>query len=494
MTQPLSRATFSGTVLGASAPPNPGMLHLGIGNFHRAHAAVYTAKAMAAKGGDWGIVAVANRSRRVVDSLAGQDYLYSILELSSAGERVDVMDVHRETLVAAEQTAELMARIANPDIKIVTMTISENGYCRNAVTGDLDIDGELISADLANPDAPRTSIGQLAGALIRRYQSDAVPITILSCDNLVSAGHTAHRMVSQYLQAAATPDGFHDWYAAQVTFPNAMVDRIVPGTTDATRARVRELLGVSDAVPVPAERFTMWVIEDRFAAGRPAWEEAGAIFSDEVEAYELVKLRLLNGSHSLIAYLGGLAGQPTIPSSFGEDFVRECVTDLLNNEYLPSIELPSGFDAQAYIAQLFDRWSNHALGDATARVGSDGSLKLLQRVPDPALRMLDLGLVPQQLALMVAGWISCVCPPEGFDPGPIAAAMIEPAKERLAAVTAGAGSVRAHVEAIVRGGFFPETLAGRDEFTERVGDFVQIITTHGVRDAARAALDAGQPS
>lgn len=490
MTQALSKATYDGAVLGVSAPPTPGMLHLGIGNFHRAHAAVFTAKAMAAQGGDWGIVAVANRSRRVVDSLAGQGFLYSILELSSAGERVDVMDVHRATLVASEQTAELMARIASPEIKIVTMTISENGYCRNAVTGDLDVDGDLVSADLANPAAPRTSIGQLAGALIRRYQGDGGPLTILSCDNLVSAGHTAQKMVTQYLQATATPDGFHDWFEASVTFPNAMVDRIVPGTTDATRARVRELLGVTDAIPVPAERFSMWVIEDKFAAGRPAWEEGGAIFSDEVEAYELVKLRLLNGSHSLIAYLGGLSGADTIPASFGQDFVRECVTELLNVEYLPSIDLPSGFDPQAYIAQLFDRWSNHALGDATARVGSDGSLKLLQRVPDPALRLLNLGEMPQQLALMVAGWIACVAPPEGFDPGPIAAAMIEPAKEKLAAVTTGAGLVRAHVEEIMRGGFFPEALATHDEFVGRVAELVEIIITHGVRDAARTALDA----
>ncbi|MFT4297487.1 MAG: mannitol dehydrogenase family protein [Micropruina sp.] len=492
MTQPLSTATFSGSVLGASAPSKPGILHLGIGNFHRAHAAVYTAKAMAAQGGDWGIVAVANRSHRVVDALNAQDHLYSILELSSEGERVDVMDVHRKTLVAAEQTGQLIAQIADPSIKIVTMTISENGYCRNAVTGDLDVDGDQIRADLADPANPRTSIGQLGAALIRRYGDDAGPLTILSCDNLVSAGHTAHKMVSQYLQATATPAGFHDWFTAQVTFPNAMVDRIVPGTTDATRAKVEQLLGLTDAIPVPAERFSMWVIEDRFAAGRPAWEAAGATFSDEVEAYELVKLRLLNGSHSLIAYLGGLDARPTIPSSFDQDFVRESVTELLNTEYLPSIALPSGFDPQAYIEQLFDRWSNHALADATARVGSDGSLKLLQRVPDPAIRMLDLGQVPQQLALMVAGWISCVCPPEGFDPGPVAAAMIEPAKERLAAVTAGAGSVRSHVEAIVRGGFFPEALAQRDEFTERVADLVQIIVTHGVREAAKAALDAGR--
>ena len=291
------------------------------------------------------------------------------------------------------------------------------------------------------------------------------------------------------------------WLAENVTFPNAMVDRIVPGPTDDTKAAVERILGVADACPVPAERFTMWVIQDHFAAGRPKWEAGGAIFTEEVEKYELVKLRLLNGSHSLIAYLGGLAGQPTIPSSFGQDFVRECVTELLNVEYLPSIDLPSGFDPQAYIAQLFDRWSNHALGDATARVGSDGSLKLLQRVPDPALRLLNLGEMPQQLALMVAGWIACVAPPEGFDPGPIAAAMIEPAKEKLAAVTTGAGSVRAHVEKIMRGGFFPEALAQRIALRPLHAHLHQRVQ-HGIHALLLEAVDpaeqafhhrAGQP-
>ncbi len=493
MTQRLTRSSLpAGSLIGASAPDTSGIVHIGIGNFHRAHAAVYTAKAMAAEGGDWGITAVANRSRRVVDALAAQDHLYSILELSSDGVRADVMDVHRKTLVASTDTDALIAEVAAPATRIVTMTISENGYCRNAATGDLDVDGDLIRADLANPDAPRTTIGQLGAALVRRYNDDAGPLTILSCDNLVSAGHTTQKMVGQYVAARETPAGFDEWFASQVVFPNAMVDRIVPGSTDATRAKVAELLGVDDAVPVNAERFSMWVLEDRFAAGRPAWEAGGAIFTDEVEAYELVKLRLLNGSHSLISYLGGLDGRDTIPASRGQEFIAESVNAVIRNEYLPSIDLPSGFDADAYIAQLFDRWNNHALGDQTSRVGSDGSLKLLQRVPVPALRMLDMGLMPQQLALTVAGWICCVAPPEGFDPGPVAAAMIEPARERLAAATAGASSQRAHVEAIMRGGFFPDDLAARDEFTARVGDFVRIITSHGVRDAAAAALEAGQ--
>jgi fructuronate reductase len=491
----LSRGTLPAVpLIGASAPDATGIVHVGLGNFHRAHAAVYTARAIAAAGGDWGIVGVANRSRRVVDALAAQDHLYSVLEMSVEGERADVVDVHRRTLVAADQTDALLDEIAAPSTRIVTLTVSEHGYHRNPRTGDLDADSDAVRADLADPENPRTTIGQLAAGLARRLRAGGAPVTVLSCDNLQSAGRTTRTVVGQYLTAAGAPAEVIDWVASSVTFPNAMVDRIVPGTTDATRARVRAVLGVDDAVPVPAEAFSMWVVEDDFAAGRPAWEQAGAVFSSEVEAYELVKLRLLNGSHSLIAYLGALDGQETIAASRAQDFVARSVDAAIRDEYLPSIELPSGFDPDAYVAQLFDRWANAALGDRTARVGSDGSVKLLQRVPGPALRMLDLGLVPQQLALTVAGWICCVCPPGGFDPGPVAGAMVEPARERLARATAGATDVRSHVEAVMRGGFFPTELAGRDEFTRRVADLAQLVVDHGVRQAAVEALASSRPS
>lgn len=485
----LNRATFPKShQIGASAPENPGIVHLGIGNFHRAHASVYTAKAMAAQGGNWGIVGVANRSHRVVDALTAQDHLYSILEMSPAGVSADIVDVHRKCLVAAEQPMAVMDEIANPDRKIVTMTISENGYLANAQTGHLDVDSDVLKADLANPEVATTMVGLLSRGLLRRWQQGGAPITVLSCDNMQSAGTTSHRTVTEYLQALKAPAEVFDWLASSVTFPNAMVDRIVPGTTDATRAKVQELLGLEDKVPVPAEKFTMWVIEDKFAAGRPAWETAGAIFSDEVEKYELVKLRLLNGSHSLIAYLGGLLGSATIPEARSHDFVAQCVDAAIRNEYLPSIDLPEGFDSDAYIAELFDRWLNFALGDATSRVGSDGSLKLLQRVPVPALRMLDMGEMPQQLALTVAAWICCVAPPAGFDPGEVAAAMIEPARDRLAKAVAGATDISSHVTAIMQGGFFPDDLAAHDEFTARVADLTEIIVRSGVQAAAEDAL------
>ncbi len=469
MTGQLSRQTLpQSRLIGASAPPQSGIVHLGLGSFHRAHAAVYTAKALAAEPGDWGIVGVSNRSRTVVDAMRAQDNLYSVLTLSAAGTEVGVLDVHRRTLVAADDGPRVLAAIADPSHKILTLTVSENGYHRDARTGLLDVESEPITADLANADDPKTPIGLVCRGLAKRHAAGGAPVTVLSCDNLQSAGTMTGGLVEQYLEAAGASPQLLTWLSQSVSFPNAMVDRIVPAPTEATRAEVQSILGLHDACPVPAEAFSMWVLEDRFAAGRPKWEAGGAIFTDEVEAYELIKLRLLNGCHSLIAYLGALDGRETIPEARAQQFVEAAVRAAIENEYLPSVHLPTGFDAPAYVESLFDRWSNSALGDKTSRVGSDGSTKLLQRVPGPALRMLQLRQMPEQLALTVAGWICCVAPPGGFRPGPLADAMVEPARERLAQVTAGAGSVREHVAAILDRRVLPGR-AGRPSAVHRPG-------------------------
>lgn len=475
--------------IGASAPDRTGIVHFGLGNFHRAHAAVYTAIALAEEPGDWGIVGIANRSRKVVDAMASQDHRYSVVTLDPGREEVGVVDVHRRTLVAAEDGPEVLEAIADPHHKILTLTISENGYHLDARTGTLEVTSPDIAADLADEGTnPTSPLGQIARGLMRRHAESRAPITVLSCDNLLSAGDTTRAAVTQFAEAARASEAFMAWLDESVSFPNAMVDRIVPAPTDETRALAARALGVEDACPVPAELFTMWVMEDKFAAGRPKWEAAGAIFSDEVEKYELVKLRLLNGGHSLIAYLGGLDQRETIPASRAQDFIEACTRAALVHEYLPSIDLPEGFDADHYVEQLFARWSNTVLGDKTARVGSDGSTKLLQRVPLPAIRLLEQGQMPEQLALTVAGWIACVCPPAGFDPGPIANAMVEPKIEALREATAGATDVRAHVAAILHGGFLPDGLIAHDAFCERVTQLVEVITTQGVRAAAAEAL------
>lgn len=480
--------TPAGTLIGASAPDGTGIVHLGLGSFHRAHLAVHTARALAVEQGPWGIHGFANRSARVVEALRAQDHRYAVLQLSQDGTSAGVVDVHRATGVLAAEPEAFIRSLARPEHRILSLTVSEVGYSL-AVGGGLDLDDPGIRADLAAPHEPRTAIGLIARGLVERSASGA-PITVLSCDNLQSSGRTTERAITEFLQASGADADALDYVARHVAFPNAMVDRIVPATTPATVADVERLLGVHDAAPVPAEAFSMWVLEDRFAAGRPAWHAAGATMSDEVEAYELVKLRLLNGSHSLIAYLGGLSGAPTIVESFAQPWVRDAVLELIRCDYLPTITLPEGLDVDEYVASLVARWSNAPLRDLTARVGSGGSTKLLQRVPAPAVQTLDAGRTPHLLALTTAAWIACVAPPSGFEPGPVAADMVEPAREQLAAATRGAATAREHALAALDAGVLPASLAARAPFRERVAELVETIARHGARAAAEDALRA----
>ena len=235
----------------------------------------------------------------------------------------------------------------------------------------------------------------------------------------------------------------------------------------------------------------MWVLEDRFAAGRPAWEHGGAIFTADVEPYELLKLRLLNGTHSLIAYLGALDGHATIPEASAQPFVADAARRVLYDEYLPSVTVPADIDLDAYVAQLFERWSNTALGHRTQQVGSDGSVKLGQRVPDPALLHLRAGRVPHHLALTVAAYLCCLAPAAGFDPGPHAAAMADPARAGLVGARHRSRSTAEFAAAVLDDGLLGRDLAAHPAFTARVAELIDVITAHGpitaATEAARAA-------
>ena len=487
MTEVLGRGNVpAGSLIGASAPDRTGIVHLGLGNFHRAHGAVYTARAMAAEGGDWGIRGFAHSSDRVVAPMRAQDNVYSILQLTEHGAEAGVVDVHRDTGVAAHDPAAVVEAIADPAHRIVTLTVSEVGYTRDPASGRLALDHPDVAADLVAGATPRTAVGMIARGLEKRAASGE-PFTVLSCDNLQSNGDVTRGVVEEFLHAAGASDDVLSFVAGSVSFPNGMVDRIVPKTTDEHSRLVRDLLGVSDHCPVPAEDFTMWVLEDAFAGGRPAWERAGATFSNEIEAYELVKLRLLNGSHSLIAYLGVLSGAPTIDAAWGRDFVREAVLAEIRDDYLPTFTPPTGFDVDAYVSQLDARWRNPLIGHATTQVGSDGSAKLLQRIPEAALSHLRRGGMPHHLALCTAAWIACVAPPRGFSPDPLADRIAEPARDRLAAAVDGATGIADHVRRIMHGGFFPEALAEQEGFTARVAELLTAITRDG---AAAAAADA----
>ncbi|MGX9347268.1 mannitol dehydrogenase family protein [Microbacterium sp. KNMS] len=468
-----------------------GVLHLGLGNFHRAHQAVYTAAAIAAEGGDWGVVGVASRSRSIVDAMRAQDLRYTVAEISPQGMSLSTPDVHTDVFVGAEEPERVVSHIADPAMRVVTLTVTENGYSYSPSTGHLDLDGPAISADLRG-DLPRTTIGQLARGLQQRA-IDGTPLTVLSCDNLASNGAHTERLVREFLTAIPAREGAEAlaFLDRAVAFPSSMVDRIVPATTDALRHEVAARLGAWDEVPVPAEPFTMWAIEDRFAAGRPAWEAGGAVFTDEVGRYEDLKVRLLNGTHSLIAYLGALRGIDTISEAIADAEIEAAARAVLREEYEPSIVAPTGVDLVAYEEQLFERWGNSALGHRTAQVGTDGSVKLRQRIPAPAVLALESGAVPHLIALTVAGYLACLTPLPHFDPGPQARAMKDAARERLAEVAAGARDVREVARrAIGELHLFGGELAEQDAFIARVGELLQAITEHGVDAAIRDAVSA----
>ncbi|MGI5430756.1 mannitol dehydrogenase family protein [Streptomyces sp. CA-179760] len=469
-----------------------GIVHLGLGNFHRAHQAVHTAAALAHTDGPWGILGVASRSAAVADALRAQDHRYTVVEMSPEGERLTVPAVHTGALVAAHDPDAVLDAIAAPRTRIVSLTVTEHGYTFSPRTGHLDLDRDDVRADLRGDAPPRTTIGQVVRGLQRRLRSSTTPVTVLSCDNLAANGSQTARLVREFVQALppAERDELSAWLDESVAFPDTMVDRIVPATTDACRATVADRFGVRDEIPVPAEPFSMWVIQDRFVAGRPGWEHGGALFADDVTPYELLKLRLLNGTHSLIAYLGALDGRATIPEAVARPHISEAAHRVLHDEYLPSLTVPDDIDLDAYVAQLFGRWANSALGHRTRQVGSDGSVKLRQRAPEPALLQLRAGRMPHHLALTVAAYLCCMAPPAGLDAGPHSAAMADPARGRLQQIAESSASVPDFVTTVLDTGLLGEGLAEHPAFADRVAELIGVLVRHGTAAAARAAAEA----
>ncbi|MFI7166954.1 mannitol dehydrogenase family protein [Rhodococcus erythropolis] len=484
-------------LLNPRAKPETGIVHLGLGNFHRAHQAMYTAAALAVDGGPWGILGVANRSRAIVDAMKEQDLLYSIVKISPRGSKVTVPAAHSGVMVAQENPAGVVDALADPATRIVTITVTERGYTYSSENGALDVTSLLVRKDLSGLHTPTTTVGQIARALIRRARTHGSPVTVVSCDNLLGNGNRTAALVREFIShlLAGEADEILAWMDVAVRFPNSMVDRIVPASADEYNTAAARALGVTDRISVPAEPFSMWVMEDSFAAGRPAWEVGGAVFTEDVEPYELMKVRLLNGTHSLIAYLGALDGRATIPDSIAQQWIADSAREIMTQEYLPTVTVPASVDIDAYTAQLFDRWSNSALGHRTSQVGSDGSVKLAQRIPIPAQQHLDNGTVPHFLALTVAAYLCCMAPPHDFDPGHHARAMADNARPQLAGLARQAASTHDYVRTVFLGGdVFPSELAASDAFISRIATFVDIIIRHGPAAAVTEAFVGNSPS
>ena len=451
-----------------------GIVHLGLGAFHRAHQAVFTEDAMAAGGGNWGIVGVAPRSVTVLDTLRAQDRLYSVTTLAAEGRSTRVIGSLAGLRHAASDPDAVVALLADPAIRIVTLTVTEKGYRLDPATGRLLLDDEL-RGDLESARPPRTVPGLLIRGLAARRRADAGPIALVSCDNLPANGHRLRGLVD-YLAAATSHT---DWVRENVTFPGTMVDRIVPAGTAETRAIAFGELGVRDEAALSGEPYSAWVIEDDFPGGRPAWEKAGAVLTGDPRPWETLKLRTLNGVHSAIAYLGALAGRETIDDALTLPGMAGVMRRLIAEDIAPSLTPPPGVDRIEYGEEVLHRFANPAIGYRTVQVARDGSQKLPQRVLHTILDRRAAGATPRWAIMVVAGWMRFAV---GADDAGRPLPLDDPLAARIRARLAAAPDNPAGVVDALLGldtVFAPE-LAGDDTVRDLLIDWLTEFDKHGV--------------
>ncbi|WEX91334.1 mannitol dehydrogenase family protein [Sinorhizobium garamanticum] len=378
-----------------------GIVHLGIGAFHRAHQAVFT-DAVLAEDPAWGICGVSLRSPETRDALAPQDGLYTLKVQDGEGEQLQVIGSVVELLCAPEDPEAVLARMADPATRIVSLTITEKGYCHNPATGKLDEAHPDVVHDLQNPARPKSAVGFIVEALARRASAGVPAFTLLSCDNLPSNGHVLKNVVTRF---AELRDPALGRIVQQVASPSTMVDRIVPATTEKDRSDISTAIGVVDAWPIVTEPFRQWVVENDFPLGRPAWEKAGVVFVDDVAVFEMMKLRLLNGSHSTLAYLGYLAGAETVAEAMALPGMEALIEGLMVEEVSPTLPALPGFDLSAYRLALLQRFRNPALRHRTWQIAMDGSQKLPQRLLGTIRDRIAAKSSYDRLALGVAAWM-----------------------------------------------------------------------------------------
>ncbi|MGK7286214.1 mannitol dehydrogenase family protein [Buttiauxella agrestis] len=383
------------------------IVHLGFGAFHRAHQAVYADILASDHGSDWGYceVNLIGGEQQIAD-LKQQDNLYSVAEMSADAWHCRVVGVVKNAIHAQVDGLEaVFTAMTQPEVAIVSLTVTEKGYCHTPATGTILLDYPFIAHDIANPQQPKSAPGVIVEALARRKAAGLPAFSVMSCDNMPENGHVTRNVITAYAQAI-NPE-LAEWIKANVTFPSTMVDRIVPAVTAETLEQVAQATGVADPAAVACEPFRQWVIEDNFVAGRPEWEKAGAELVKDVLPYEEMKLRMLNGSHSFLAYLGYLAGYQHISECMQDENYRRTAHALMLQEQAPTLKV-QGVDLAKYADSLIARYTNPALRHRTWQIAMDGSQKLPQRWLDSIRWHLANGSEFNLLALGVAGWMRYV--------------------------------------------------------------------------------------
>lgn len=383
-----------------------GIVHIGIGAFHRAHQAVYTDDALAIEGGDWLITGISLRSPKVRDQLSPQDGYYAVAVNQNNSKHYRVIGSISQVLYASESMGQILSLMSKPEVRIITLTVTEKGYTHDPVTGELLMDHPDILHDLNNLDNPVTTIGLITSVLKRRMRLKSTGLSLLSCDNLPGNGKILNKLVLSFAEQVSSQ--LVNWMDDNVSFPSSMVDRIVPATQLQDIQDFTALSNILDEGLVVTEPFSQWVIEDDFVNGRPAWDKAGALLVNDVKLYEDAKLRMLNGCHSAIAYLGYQAGFEFVAEAMGNHHFERFIRYLMQEEITPTVTPPEHFDMKGYQDSIIERLKNHSIKHRTCQVAMDGSQKLPQRLINTILDRLNKGKSIDALCLVIAAWMRYV--------------------------------------------------------------------------------------
>ena len=461
------------------------IVHFGFGAFHRAHQALLTNRVLNQHGGDWGICEISLFSGDVLMSqLRQQDHLFTVMEKSAAGNQPIIIGAVHECLNAKlDSLAAIIEKFCEPQVAIVSLTITEKGYCIDPATGHLDLTQPRIVHDLQSPDEPHSAPGILVEALSRRRERGLPAFTVLSCDNIPDNGHVVKNAVLD--MATRRDPQLASWIAEHVSFPGTMVDRIVPAATDASLAEITAELGVEDPCAISCEPFIQWVIEDNFVAGRPDWGSVGAQMVDDVLPWEEMKLRMLNGSHSFLAYLGYLAGYAHISDCMQDASYRRAARHLMMAEQAPTLRI-SGVDLGAYADSLIERFSNPALQHRTWQIAMDGSQKLPQRLLDGIRIHLRQGSAWPLLALGVAAWMRYV---SGVDDAGNAIDIRDPLAEKIRAIVGNSNDENRVAALLTLNEIFGSDLPANPQFVQAVEAAWQSLVREGARQAVLTALN-----
>jgi len=463
----------------------PGIVHFGVGGFHRAHQAVYVDTLMnQGKALDWGIVGVGTlpQDSRMRDALVPQDGLYTlVLKHPDGALEPRVIGAVIDYLLASDDPERVLAVLTDPATRIVSLTITEGGYLFRPSTGELDASAPSIQPDLVEGAVPSTPFGYITEGLRRRRAAGTAPFTVLSCDNIPGNGDVARRMVTAF---ARLKDGeLGAWIETEVAFPSCMVDRITPVTAPEDIASLREQFGVEDRWPVVCEPFTQWALEDRFPGGRPPFEDVGVQLVPDVEPYELMKLRLLNASHQALCYLGYLSGYRFAHEVCREPLFTDFLLAYMDREATPTLHEVPGVDLTAYKRQLIERFANPEVRDTLARLCAESS----DRIPKwlvPVIRAnLDAGGEVERSALVVAAWARYA---EGVDEQGEPIEVVDQLRDQ---VMAAAGRQRDDPLAFLRNEQLFGDLAQQDTFTRAYERSLASLHEHGARETLERLRD-----